>query len=212
MTEPAFLTEIRAFYDTVAAAYNDSVPPPEGLDPLSRAVLAAFAELVPDGPVADLGCGPGKFTAHLAGLGKDAFGVDLSPNMVEQARATFPDLRFEVGSMLALDLPDGGLAGVLAFYSTHHTPPEHLPTVYGEFHRVLRPGGLLFVGGHVGDHEHVRSEQGYGGPTARQESHLVPVETIADLLRDAGLVVEARVVRETGSRRPYAYFLARKPE
>ena len=42
------------------------------------------------------------------------FGIDLSPGMIEVARRTYPGLRFEVGSMLALDLPDASLGGVLA--------------------------------------------------------------------------------------------------
>lgn len=54
------------------------------------------------GPVADLGCGPGKVTAHLAELGVPAFGVDLSPKMIELARQAHPGLHFEVGSMTSL--------------------------------------------------------------------------------------------------------------
>ncbi|MER7672640.1 hypothetical protein ABTY61_29860 [Kitasatospora sp. NPDC096128] len=44
MTEPAHLTAVRESYDTVAADYLRRVVPPEGMDPLSRAMLAAFAE------------------------------------------------------------------------------------------------------------------------------------------------------------------------
>ena len=42
------------------------------------------------GPVLDVGCGPGHVTAHLAGLGVDVQGVDLSPRMVEHARRLHP--------------------------------------------------------------------------------------------------------------------------
>ncbi|MFD1537442.1 class I SAM-dependent methyltransferase [Nonomuraea guangzhouensis] len=48
--------------------------------------------------------------------------VDLSPKMVEVARQRYSGLRFEVGSMTALDLKDGELGGVVAWYSTHHIP------------------------------------------------------------------------------------------
>ncbi|MFE2974273.1 SAM-dependent methyltransferase [Streptomyces sp. NPDC059258] len=80
--EPSYLDPIRLSYDAVAADYARTVKDPDALDPLSRAMLSAFAELVRAGgrgPVADVGCGPGKVTAHLAGLGVSAFGVDLSP-------------------------------------------------------------------------------------------------------------------------------------
>ena len=82
--------------------------------PWDRAVLATFAELVSRdelGPVADIGCGPGRITGYLHYLGLDAFGVDLSPGMLAVARQALPRLRFVEGSMTGLDLPDGSLGG-----------------------------------------------------------------------------------------------------
>lgn len=142
MTEASYLDATRTAYDTVAADYARLLRSELDAKPLDRAMLAAFAERVraaDAGPVADLGCGPGRVTAHLHALGLTAFGVDLSPEMVAVARRGFPELRFEQGSMTALDLADGSLGGVLAWYSTVHTPPELLPTMFAEFHRVLAP-------------------------------------------------------------------------
>lgn len=65
-------------YDEVASLYADLFSDMLDTRPLERAMLAAFAELT-DGPVADLGCGPGHLTAHLRSLGLDVFGLDLSP-------------------------------------------------------------------------------------------------------------------------------------
>ncbi|MFF0712142.1 class I SAM-dependent methyltransferase [Streptomyces bauhiniae] len=214
MTEPSFLSAVRESYDTVAADYVERVPPPAALDPLSRAMLAGFAELVRTagvGPVADLGCGPGRVTAHLAGLGVSAFGVDLSPRMVELARHAYPHLRFSEGSMTALDTGDCELGGILAWYSTHHTPPRWLPAVFTEFHRALAPGGYLLWGDYVGD-ERLRPTRGYGRPVS-YESYLLPLDRMADLLEQAGLVVTARLEQEPDGRvhRPHACLLARKP-
>jgi len=61
--------------------------------------------------VADVGCGPGHVTAHLHELGVDAFGIDLSPEMVAVARREHPAPRFEVGSMTDLDLPAASMPG-----------------------------------------------------------------------------------------------------
>lgn len=215
MAEPSFLTAVRESYDTVAAEYVERVPPPTEMDPLSRAMLAGFAELVRTaglGPVADLGCGPGRITAHLAGLGVTAFGVDLSPKMIGLARHAYPDLRFTEGSMMALETGDDELGGILAWYSTHHTPPQWLPTVFAEFHRTLAPGAFLLWGDHVGS-ERLRPTHGYGRPVS-YESHLLPLDHVAGLLVRAGLVVTARLEQEPGGRvkRPHACLLARKPE
>jgi SAM-dependent methyltransferase len=109
-----------------------------------EALWVAFAELVlagDAGPVADLGCGPGYLTAHLRALGLDAFGLDLSPVMVELARREHPGIRFQVGSMDALDLADGTVGGILSWYSIIHAPAAEVPGYFAEFGRVLTAGG-----------------------------------------------------------------------
>ncbi|MFE6400993.1 class I SAM-dependent methyltransferase [Streptomyces alboflavus] len=168
MTDTACLAAIRESYDTVAADYAAAIKAPAELDALSRAMLAAFAELVRTtglGPVADVGCGPGKVTAHLTEPGLSACGIDVSPKMIELAREAYPNLRFAVGSMTALEIGDNNLGGILAFYSTHHTPPELLPVVFAEFHRTLAPGGHLMLVCRVGEAEHLRRTLAHGdGP------------------------------------------------
>lgn len=214
MTEPSHLAAVRESYDTVAASYFERVISPAELDPLSRAMLAAFAELVRasgPGQVADLGCGPGRVTAYLNGLGLSAFGVDLSPKMIGLARRVHPELRFEEGSMTALPLGTAELGGILAWYSTHHTPPEQLPLVFAEFHRTLAPGGHLLLGGHFGD-GHTRPTHAYGHPVS-YESYFLPLNRVAALLADAGLDVTARLEQapDEGANRQHACLLARKP-
>lgn len=108
--------------------------------------MGTFAELAAAGggglPVADVGCGTGRVTEYLhgLGLGLDVFGIDLAPQMIAVAREEHPGLRFEVGSMLGLGLPDASLGGLLARYSTIHVPDEEPPRAFAEFHRVLAPG------------------------------------------------------------------------
>ncbi|HEU5426673.1 MAG TPA: class I SAM-dependent methyltransferase [Actinocrinis sp.] len=150
---PPFTADaVRAAYNGAAARYAELFADPLLRDhPVERGLLAAFAELVRAGggrPVADLGCGPGYLTAHLSSLGLAAFGVDLSPAMIDLARAAHPELRFEVGSMDALGslgIADGSLGGVLSRYSIIHLSAERLSAVVAEFGRVLAPGGHLLV-------------------------------------------------------------------
>lgn len=210
MSEPAHLTATRASYDTVAEDYTDLITALFSKEPLGRAMLAAFAELVRSGgggPVADVGCGPGHVTAHLDALGVSAFGVDLSPAMVAIARRRHPKLRFDVGSMTDLDCVDGELDGLVAWWSIIHTPPDELPALFAEFHRVLAPDGHVLVGFHVGD-ECLRPERAYGHPVT-YAAYRLPPEHIAELLNQAGLRVTAQLLSE-GKKCPLACVLARK--
>ncbi|MFJ4191094.1 class I SAM-dependent methyltransferase [Kitasatospora sp. NPDC089509] len=213
MTEPAHLAAVRVSYDTVAADYLRLVVPPEGMDPVSRAMIAAFAELVREsggGEVADLGCGPGRITAYLHNLGLSAFGVDVSGEMIALARRAYPELRFTVGSMGALEVADGSLGGILAWYSVHHTPADQLPALFGEFARVLAPGGHLLLGGHVGEGER-RPTAAYGHPVS-YTSYLVPVGRLVELLEQAGFTVTTTLEQPIAQRddRSHACLLARR--
>ncbi|MFJ8693349.1 class I SAM-dependent methyltransferase [Streptomyces roseolilacinus] len=196
MVDHDVLRATREAYDAAAPAYARQFR--DSLDdrPLDRAMLGAFAEVVRaggGGRVADLGCGPGYVTAHLDGLGLAAFGVDASPAMVEEARRAHPGLRFEVGSMAALDMPDGALGGVLSRWSVIHVPPGELPAVLAEFHRVLAPGGHLLLGFSASD--------GPSRPTQVFDHAVAPAhrwwpDHLAALLRESGLTEVARMVRE----------------
>jgi SAM-dependent methyltransferase len=183
-----WLVDTRNSYDTVAVSYADYTRDLlDGL-PHLRAALRLFAEQV-DGPVADVGCGPGDITALLHTLGVDAFGIDLSPGMIELARRNHPGLRFEVGSMTE---PLGtSVAGILSWWSLIHVPDDEVPVVFEHFHRALQPGGLVQLGFHVGDRTNVKT-QGYGGHPMRVHVHLRPPERVAEWLRAAGFTVEAQ--------------------
>jgi SAM-dependent methyltransferase len=206
-----WLSDTRSSYDTDASGYVEKVRGLLDERPYLRASLALFAELVHaagGGPVADVGCGPGYVTGHLHKLGVDAFGIDLSPEMIAIARRDHPGLRFEVGTMTDLDLTDGSVAGVLAFWSVIHVPDHAVPGVFGEFRRVLRPGGPLLVGFHVGDETRHTSE-GYTGRPVDVDSYHRPPGKITGWLRDAGFTIEAELVMRPDEDTPGAIVFAR---
>ncbi len=212
---PASSTDLQATkdsYDTVAGSYAELVTLDFGRMPLETAMLGEFVARVRDsGPVGDLGCGPGHLTAYLNEVGVSAFGVDLSSGMVEVARKRNPGLRFEVGSMTALELADGGLGGAVSWYSIVHMALEQLPGVFAEFFRVLAPGGHLLLGFKAGERKSPLTHA-YGHDVSLTVYWQSP-ERVAELLEQAGFVVEARLVRAPGEmdKGPQAFILARRP-
>jgi SAM-dependent methyltransferase len=217
VTEPDSVQRTRWSYDVVADDYTEWVRDQLAVKPLDRAMLGGFAELAgtADGPVADVGCGSGRVTAHLNSLGLSVFGIDLSPGMIAAARRTHPGLRFDEGSMLALDLEDGVLGGIVAWYSIIHIPEEYLPGVFAEFHRVLAPGGYLQLAFQVGDEIRHRTEA--GNHQVSLDFHRLQPDHVAELLSRAGLAVQARMLREPvdvaalPEVTPQGFVLARKP-
>jgi SAM-dependent methyltransferase len=212
VSTPADLEAVRASYDRVADRYVEMGVGELASYPWLRAVLGAFAEEVRDrGPVLDVGCGPGYVTAHLAGLGVDVSGVDLSPRMVAQARRLHPALRFEVGSATDLDVDDASLGGVLGWWSLFNLPRSVVPDVLASFAGAVAPGGLVLVGTHVGDGDVVRTEA-YGGVPVAWTTHLWQPDQLAAMLADAGLelVSELRLPTDP-SGRPQVALTARRP-
>ncbi|KUF15101.1 class I SAM-dependent DNA methyltransferase [Streptomyces silvensis] len=197
MTGPQILQTTRESYDAIAPTYAELFQDTLRERPLERALLSAFAELVRasggGGEVADLGCGPGYVTAHLDGLGLKAFGVDASPVMIELAHKSYPGLRFEVGSMAALDIADGSLSGALSRWSVIHTPPRDVPAVVAEIARVLAPGGHLLISFAATDGPH-HETQAYDHAVATAYRWFP--DRFAALLKDHGLAEVARTVIE----------------
>lgn len=213
MTEN-WLHDARSSYDTDASGYAEKVRDLLVASPYLRASLALFAELVRDaggGPVADVGCGPGYVTRYLNELGVEAFGIDLSSEMVAIARSEYPDLRFEVGTMTDLDLDDDSVAGVLAFWSVIHVPDDAVPGVFAQFRRVTRPGGPVLVGFHVGDGTR-RTSVGYSGRSIGIDSHRRRPDQVAGWLREAGFTIEAELLMRPDEDVPGAIIIARSPE
>ena len=141
-------------------------------------------------------------------LGLDAFGLDLSPGMIDHARQTHPALRFDEARMEALPVEDGALGGVLARYSMMHTPPGELPTLLAEQVRVLAPGGLLMASFFGSDgSEPVRFEHKVA------PAYAWPADRFTELLAGAGLAPFAWLQYDPDSERGFldTHVLARRP-
>jgi SAM-dependent methyltransferase len=110
-----------------------------------RLVELARRQLGPGRPAAlDVGCGPGLFDRHVASA-FELHGVDMSPGMVERARAANPGVEYAVSKPGRLPFDDGRFDLAFAVCVLHHVDlADRLPLVR-ETARVVRPGGLVAV-------------------------------------------------------------------
>lgn len=143
------LNKIRSNYDALASAYAREISGELDHRPLERNLLEKFAAAC-DGLICDLGCGPGHVTDYVSRSTANVIGLDLSPGVLREARARHPEIIFLQGDMLNLPFAAAKLAGTVAFYSIIHFDSNQLARAFGEMSRVLKPGGQVLLGVHVG--------------------------------------------------------------
>ena len=179
----------RASYDRVARHYAEEIAGELANKPYDRSFLDRFVELVGEGRIVELGCGPGHVSAYLHGRGANVSGLDLSSEMVDQAKELFPEVEFRVGDMLALPLKDGSVEAVISFYSIVHFDSEQTERAFAEMARVLAPGGQAGIAFHIGNDVIHRKE--WFSERVDIDFRLHEPATVRRQLELAGLTIES---------------------
>jgi len=107
---------LRRSYDAVADRYTAEIGDELAGKRLDRALLEAFGELCADGPVADIGAGPGHVGGYLVSRGARVVSFDLSKVMCRHAQ-TDHRLPVAVSDLACLPVASASLAGVICPYS-----------------------------------------------------------------------------------------------
>lgn len=143
---------VQTNYDIVAENYAAHFRDEMDKKPFDRKMLDWLIEKVADsGTICDLGCGPGQIAGYLRSCGAKVVGIDLSPEMVRQARILNPKIDFQIGDMTELKtITEDSFGGIAAFYSIVNIPSASIPKVFDEMFRVLRSGGVLLLTFHIG--------------------------------------------------------------
>ena len=145
-----------AAYDAAAAAFANewhAQPPPVDL----HALVGRFFR---PGLTADIGCGSGRDAAWLAANGYPTIGYDPSEGLLAQARATYPDLRFETAALPELrGVADGTFDNVLCETVIMHLDRAAIAPSVRRLVAILKPGGILALSWRV---EEVDRRDGHG--------------------------------------------------
>ena len=188
------MARVQAAYDVAAEDYQRAFGDDLERLPLDRRLLDQARDAARGRVILDLGCGTGSAGSYLAARGDRVVGVDLSAGMLRARRsaAAFPVCQ---GDMRRLPFTDRVFGAVVAYYSLHHVPLSELDAVLAETARVLRPGGALLLGTHLGEGE-VYSDSFLGREIATTGGTLYGAPELTDRVSSAGFVVSARETRD----------------
>jgi ubiquinone/menaquinone biosynthesis C-methylase UbiE len=151
----------------------------------------------------DVACGPGTFTRPFASRVGRAVGIDLTPAMIEKARAEsaragITNIEFIRGDIYALPFTDGVANIVACGYAFHHM--QEPARALAEMTRVLRPGGRVAIADII-------AAEGLGGEIqnkverVRDPSH-TSAQTVLQFRR---LIHDARLSLLSEELRPHWY-------
>ncbi|PMC76294.1 class I SAM-dependent methyltransferase [Brachybacterium sp. UMB0905] len=191
---------VRAAYAERAAEYTARLGRIDATSLIDRSSIEDWARQV-DGPIADVGCGPGHWTAHLASRGHDVIGIEPVAEFLALAQSAYSDGAFRAGT--AATLPTAAFDGILAWYSLIHTPPPELPAQLRHLHRALRPGGQILLGMFAGE----RCEPFDHAVTT---AYFWPPAQLSDLLEQTGFTVSVVRTRQDVGVRPHVDLAAHR--
>jgi ubiquinone/menaquinone biosynthesis C-methylase UbiE len=170
--------------------------------------------LAPGSLILDAGCGPGQDAVFFTERGYRVIGIDISEGMLGIARERVPKAEFRRADILATGFPDKTFDGIWALRSLIHVEKKDVLRVLNELKRILRPGGLLFVGVLAGKGERIVPEP--YDPTGKSKMffNMFNKAEVEHLIKAAnfGLIrseVKTKPVPELGQE-CYIFVLARK--
>lgn len=153
----------------------------------------------------DAGCGPGRAMAWLEAQGLHVTGIDISTGMLAQARSHVRGELLHM-DMCQLSFPPASFEGVWCSAAFLHIPKAQAPEALRELHRVLTPGGILFLSTLGGEGEGWEEHEFAGIERFFVRHTLEEVET---LLVQAGFALVERYRDEVDKRHTWLNILAK---
>ncbi len=130
--------EVVAYYDSMAEQYDESRfgnSYGRFVDAQERRVLDRLIDWQKDWMRLDLACGTGRLTNYAT------HGLDASGEMMRLAWQRHPNVQFKEASACATGFEDRTFDVVYSFHLLMHLNVDTIREIFGEVHRILKPGG-----------------------------------------------------------------------
>ncbi len=177
-------------YSRLASAYD------RRWDRYSRGSLGKLVERLPltgDERILDVACGTGRLESLLRQNhpGLDVTGIDLSPHMIEVARARLPEdarTRWHHGALDTVQLPEASF-DVVTCNNAFHLFPEQQKSLE-TMARLTRPGGLVAIVDWCREYPQISALQLVVRIGAGQWRRILTRAELSSMLGKAGLELE----------------------
>lgn len=149
--------DLLEFYQSGSVPWDQPDPPPEVL---------TFVPTLPVGRALDLGCGLGRASLYMAGLGWQVDAIDFIEQAIDEATARAEQagladrIHFHLSQVSQLDFLTGPYDFALDVGCAHGFSPEELDAYHQELLRLLKPGAYYLLFAHLNEAE--------AGPEARR--------------------------------------------
>ena len=135
--------------------------------------------------ILDIGCGSGRDARIFTSKSFNVTGIDLSEKMVSISKRTSPKSDFVVMDMLNLGLREESFDGVWSLASLLHLPKSKTREAIEETYRVLKTGGVLYIGVKQGTGEELIEDKRYSQKINKFYSYFQPSE-LEELVSSTG--------------------------
>ncbi len=180
-------------YDKIASIYSDY-----NYEKVMQFQLMKFVSLLKGKRVLDAGCGVGRDVEYLMEDGLEVKGVDISENMIKQAKKNVSKGKFEVMDFRKMKFKDGSFDGIWAMASVYHIPNKEIVDTFKEFFRVLDKAGLLYVSVYEGEGSEERKDPTVGEV---RTFYSYKEDEMKEKLEEAGFTIIRSEVNQTEDRK-----------
>lgn len=113
----------------------------------------------------EIGCGNGRDAKEIIKHTSDYLGIDLSEGMLEIARQSTPEAKFELADLETFQFPNN-IDVVFAFASILHSDKDSIKDLLERVYTSLNPGGVFFISTKYGPyHKETIDKEGHGPKT-----------------------------------------------
>jgi ubiquinone/menaquinone biosynthesis C-methylase UbiE len=135
--------DVESGYRLWAETYDDFHNP---LISIEEPIIRRLIESIQPGRALDAACGTGRYARYMSQRGHQVSAVDMTPAMLERARANAPDAEFKSGSLEVLPFPDQTFDLVMCGLALTHL--GEISGAIAEMARVLKVGGTAIIADH----------------------------------------------------------------